>query len=64
MTIYLDNIRLNSLAGRYANAAPDIDAVLTPTAVAGIEVYTRRTNVPAGFQMLGGTCGVVLIWTR
>ena len=63
MTVYLDRIRLNSL-GVGAQTPPDIDEVLTPGAVAGVEVYTRRSSLPSDFAMLNGTCGVVIIWTR
>ena len=65
MTVYLDGIRLNKFNPRStSDAYPDLDEVLTPTAVAGVEIYTRRSSIPQGFTMMNGSCGVVLVWTR
>jgi hypothetical protein len=66
MTIYVDRVRLSPLAaGPYGrdNAPVDINSYVTLRDVAGIEVYTR-TNMPAEYMLLNGTCGVVLIWTK
>lgn len=35
---------------------------LLPTAIHGIEVYASDANAPAMYQ--GGTCGMILIWTK
>jgi hypothetical protein len=67
MTIYLDGSRISpSLSsGRGAGANPVyIDQVLGPTAAAAIEVYPRGVSAPAQFQVLNGTCGVVVFWSR
>jgi hypothetical protein len=55
MTVYLDRIRL---PGR------DLDFIVSPTTVSGIEIYPRGAGASAGYQLLNGTCGVVLVWTK
>ena len=41
-----------------------IDELLEPESTAGIEVYARATGAPPGFQMLNGTCGIAIFWTK
>ena len=38
--------------------------MLQPEHIAGIEVYTSASQVPAKFNRTAGGCGVLLIWTR
>jgi hypothetical protein len=38
--------------------------VVLPSHVAGIEIYTTIGRVPAEYQSLAGTCGVVLMWSK
>jgi hypothetical protein len=62
MSIYLDRVRLNSMANR---AAPVfIDEIVSPNSLAGIEVYSSAVKAPPEFQPLNGTCGVILLWTK
>ncbi len=42
----------------------DIDEMLNPQDIAGIEIYTRGTEVPPTFNIQGAaSCGVIVIWT-
>lgn len=62
MTIYLDGIRVtNQLNG----GDPDpINLLVSPSSVAGVEVYPYPNGVPPEYQSLNGKCGVILIWTK
>jgi hypothetical protein len=60
MTIYLNRIRLNPLR---TQTWVEFDSLVFPTNVAGIEVYAR-SNAPPEFQLMAGSCGIVLIWTK
>lgn len=62
MTVFLDGQRLNSLS---SNAGPvDVDAVVLPSGVAGIEYYETGNRLPLKFSLVNGSCGLVLIWTK
>jgi hypothetical protein len=63
MTVFLDRVRLNSLKERNSFVT-DIDNLVGWSAVAGIEIYSTPGRVPAEYQSLAGTCGVILIWTK
>jgi hypothetical protein len=65
-TVYLDGQRLNRLAMAAADGqgAPAIDELIPVTGVSGIEVYPRGSSAPPKYQALGGTCAVVVIWTK
>lgn len=66
-TVYLDGHRLNRLADAAASdasAAPAIDELVSPGAVAGIEIYPRGSSAPPRYQALAGTCAIIVIWTR
>jgi hypothetical protein len=39
------------------------DDFITPAEIEAVEIYTRPSEVPVGFDELGN-CGVVLMWTR
>lgn len=41
-----------------------LDRMLDPTAIAGIEVFPTSSGVPAQYGGTGSSCGVILIWTR
>ena len=60
-TVYLDNQRLNRLAG---GEVPAIDELIPVTGVSAIEVYPRGSSAPPRFPMLAGTCAIVVIWTK
>jgi hypothetical protein len=71
MAVYLDGQRLTiqpaqSLRGGAGPAGPGegIDYLVATTSIAGIEVYPRGGQMPPQYQLLNGSCGAVLIWTR
>lgn len=65
-TVFLDGQRLNSLADASgnANAAPPVDELIPVSSVSAVEVYPRGALAPPKYQSLGGTCAIVLIWTK
>ena len=65
-TVFLDGQRLNPLqiASNDLSGAPPVDELIPVSSVSGIEVYPRGALAPPKFQSLGGTCAIVLIWTR
>ena len=65
-TVFLDGQRLNNLADASgnANAAPAVDELIPVSSVSAVEVYPRGAMAPAKYQALGGTCAIVLIWTK
>lgn len=65
-TLFLDGQRLNPLsaASNDMGAAPAVDELIPVSSVSGVEVYPRGALAPPKFQALGGTCAIVLIWTR
>jgi hypothetical protein len=69
MTIYLDGTRLMSELGAVPRPMSSpvpvfIDEIVSPSTVSGIEIYSRPTQAPPQYQILNGTCGVILIWTK
>lgn len=66
LTVYLDGMRIQP-SSRVKNGEPEdtqVNALVNPGSVAGIEVYPRAVGVPPEFPQLTATCGVVLIWTK
>ena len=57
--IYLDGAFIGG-AGDYVN----LDNLVRPDQVEGIEVYKGPSQVPPQFNMTGSACGVIVIWTR
>jgi len=41
-----------------------LDDLLSPAAIAGIEVYSSTAGLPPKYQATGSRCGVIVIWTR
>ena len=65
ITFYLDGHRLNSLKSTAgAGVSVDIDALVIPTSVAGIEYYPSGNRIPEKYSLLNGSCGLFLIWTK
>lgn len=66
-TVYLDRVRIQpSIVGLKA-VDEEINTLVQPHSVAGIEVYPRGVSVPSEFPAYeGSTCnaGVVLIWSK
>lgn len=54
--VFLDGVKIHG---------SDLDEVVNPEDVMGIEVYTRASNLPPVFGMQGSAaCGVIAVWTR
>lgn len=64
LTVFLDRQRIQPSVVRLEKVDEEINTIVQPHAVAGIEVYPRVTGAPPGFVAAGGTCGVVLIWSK
>ncbi len=62
MDVYLDGVLV--FDSRHSeNGLFDVN-MLQPEYIAGIEVYTSASQVPAKYNRTAGGCGVLLIWTR
>jgi hypothetical protein len=64
LTVYLDRVKLSPVVVRGGLQDEQINTLLIPTTLAGIEVYPRRAGSPPEFDLVAGTCGVVLLWTK
>ena len=42
----------------------DLDSMIQPESVAGVEVYNSATETPAQFMDPFSQCGSMLVWTR
>ena len=62
MDVYLDGTLVFD-STHPENGLFDVNT-LQPEYIAGIEVYSSASQVPAKFNRTGGGCGVLLIWTR
>jgi hypothetical protein len=56
-TIYIDGIKIQG-------GAVEIDNLIQPIEVAGVEVYASGNTAPAAYQPLNGSCAVLLFWTK
>jgi len=45
-------------------AADEIDNIIMPFDIEGIEVYRSASEVPARYTTASSNCGVILLWTR
>ena len=61
MAVFLDNVRI---VGGLGGDADDVNAMVDPRTIVGIEVYPYPVGVPPRYQSLNGRCGVVLVWTK
>ncbi len=52
------------LDGLIMTSAQDLDELVRPEMLEGIEVYRSIAGLPARFSPIGATCGVVIMWTR
>ena len=64
LTVYLDRMRIQPSIIRSRPADEDINSLVQPTSVAGMEVYLRALDTPPEYPAWDRTCGVVLIWTK
>lgn len=58
--VVLDGLVIN----RGGDEPAQLDRMLDPVAIAGVEVFTTSSGVPARYGGVGSSCGVILIWTR
>jgi hypothetical protein len=67
-TVYLDKVRIQPSIVSLKPVDEEVNTLVQPHAVAGIEVYPRKVGAPPGYPAYegGGICqaGVVLIWTK
>ena len=67
-TVYLDKVRIQPSMVSLKPVDEEVNTLIQPHAVAGIEVYPRKAGAPPGYPAYegGGICqaGVVLIWTK
>jgi len=40
----------------------DLDALMTPDQVEGMEVYTGGVQIPRQYSQTGAACGAIVIW--
>lgn len=52
---YIDGMRLTDI---------NLDEILIPESVAGIEIYRRASEIPVQFNAPGSACGVIVVWTK
>jgi hypothetical protein len=52
---YIDGVRF---------PAVDINTMVQPEDVAGVEIYSGSSRVPVQFHSAGAQCGVIVIWTQ
>ena len=58
--VVLDGLVIN----RGGDEPAQLDRMLDPAAIAGVEVFSTASGVPAQYGGVGSSCGVILIWTR
>jgi hypothetical protein len=54
----------SSLAGGASQPPPNINALITVTELAGVEIYGGVSDIPAKYRSAGNMCGAILFWTR
>ena len=64
LTVYLDRVRIQPTMVGLKPVDQEINTLVQPHAVAGIEVYPRAAGAPPEFQAISNTCGVVVIWSK
>lgn len=67
LSVYLDGMRIQPSSTRTKHGEPEdsqVNTLVNPGSVAGIEIYPRAVGAPPEFPMASSTCGVVLIWTK
>jgi hypothetical protein len=48
---------------RVSNGAAELEALVIPAEIRGMEIYTRAGVIPPEFQSLNSGCGSLVIWT-
>jgi hypothetical protein len=64
LTVYLDRVRIQPSMVGLEPVDEEINTIIQPQSVAGIEVYMSKGGAPPEFQVHERTCGVVVIWSK
>jgi hypothetical protein len=64
LTVDLDRVRIQPTMVGLKPKDEEINTLVQPHAVAGIEVYPRAVGAPPEFPPVGQGCGVVVIWSK
>jgi hypothetical protein len=68
MTVYLDRVRIQPASSNLQAVDEEVNSLVNPATIAGIEVYPRHMGAPAEFPAVNSSsfveCGVVVIWTK
>jgi hypothetical protein len=59
-----DGLRGDDPLAARGGIGSQLDQLLDPDQVEGVEVYESISDLPARFSPVGAVCGVVVIWTR
>jgi hypothetical protein len=59
-----DGLRSNDPLAMRGGVGSELDRLVHPDDVEGVEVYESISDVPARFSPIGAVCGVIVIWTR
>jgi len=54
----------DAVADQGSSIARQLDQLVSPEQIEGIEIYESIARMPAEYAPVGSVCGVVLIWTR
>lgn len=54
----------SSLAGGASQPPPNVNAIVSITELAGVEIYAGVSDIPARYRSPGNMCGAILFWTR
>jgi hypothetical protein len=54
----------DAVADQGSSIARQLDQLVSPEEIEGIEIYESIARMPAEYAPVGSVCGVVLIWTR
>jgi hypothetical protein len=54
----------DAVADQGSSIARQLDQLVSPEEIEGIEIYESISRMPAEYAPVGSVCGVVLIWTR
>jgi hypothetical protein len=68
LTVYVDRVRVQPAVAGGKFVDEEINSLINPQTIAGIEVYPRALGAPPEFPAVNTSsmveCGVVLIWTK
>jgi hypothetical protein len=59
-----NGLRSGQVGGRDGSISSELDRLVHPDDVEGVEIYESVADLPAQYSPVGAVCGVILIWTR